>query len=334
LSFFGGISGASRNGILIKGGNYLEALNNIDVVAFDKTGTLTKGVFNVTEIRPADGFSQEQLLEAAAQAEAYSNHPIAHSILREYGKTVDKKTLSNYIESAGLGVSVKANGRGLVVGNGKLMKEKGIAYIESLKSGTKVYVAADEVFMGSLVISDEVKPESHSAINELKGLGIKKTIMLTGDVEDIAEELAAKLEINEVFSELLPQGKVDIMQQLIDQKTNKGKLVFVGDGINDAPVLAMADVGVAMGALGSDAALEAADVVLMTDELTKLPQAVRIARITKRIVWQNIIFALTVKALFLFLGSIGVASMWEAVFADVGVSLLAIFNAMRAMRAR
>jgi len=333
LSFFGGISGASRKGVLVKGGNYLEALNYLDIVVFDKTGTLTKGVFNVTETHPAEGFEKAQLLETAAFAEAYSNHPIALSILREYDKDIDMNKLSDYTELAGLGVSVNADGRNILAGNSRLMDQKEIAFKETQSAGTKVYIAEDGVFKGCIVISDEVKEDSKSTVSSLKTQGIRKTVMLTGDDKQIADALASSLEIDEVYAGLLPQEKVEKMEELNAQKREKGKLAFVGDGINDAPALAIADVGVAMGALGSDAAIEAADVVLMTDEPYKLTQAIKVAKFTKQIVWQNIIFALGVKSMFLLLGALGVASMWEAVFADVGVSLLAIFNAMRVMRA-
>jgi len=334
LSFFGGISGASKKGILVKGGNYLEALNYLDTVVFDKTGTLTKGVFNVTEIHPVEGNDRETLLETAALAEAYSNHPIALSIQREYGKVIDKDSLSDYTEHAGYGVSVKVNEKLLLVGNSRHMTSNDVTFTETQNTGTKVYVAVDSVFMGYIIISDEVKTDSKNAIRSLKELGVRKTVMLTGDNKIIADALAAELGIDDVYSELLPHEKVEKLEQLSKEKKANGKLAFVGDGINDAPALAIADIGVAMGALGSDAAIEAADVVLMTDEPSKLSQAIKTAKFTKRIVWQNIIFALGVKALVLLLGAMGIASMWEAVFADVGVSLIAIFNAMRVMRAR
>ena len=334
LSFFGGISGASKKGILVKGGNYLEALNYLDTVVFDKTGTLTKGVFNVTEIHPADGIDKDKLIKTAATAESYSNHPIALSIMRKYGKEVDKSNLSDYTEIAGHGVSVVANGKGILAGNSKLMRDNGISFMETESLGTTVYVAEDSNYLGYIIISDEVKPDSKDTISTLKQMGVRKTVMLTGDNKKIAESLASELGIDEVYSELLPQEKVEKLEQLGNQKSAKGKLAFIGDGINDAPALALSDIGVAMGALGSDAAIEAADVVLMTDEPSKLPQAIKIAKFTKRIVWQNIIFALGIKTIFLSLGAIGIATMWEAVFADVGVSLIAIFNAMRVMRAK
>lgn len=334
LSFFGGISGASRKGILIKGGNYLEALNYLDTVVFDKTGTLTQGVFNVTEIHPAAGIESSTLLETAAFAESYSNHPIALSILREYNKEVDKNELSDYTEIAGHGVSVIITGKKVLAGNSRLMRNNGVSFIEADTVGTTVHVAQDSEYLGYIIISDEVKPDSCDAIRLLKELGVGKTVMLTGDNTKIAEAIASDIGIDEVYSELLPQEKVEKLELLGKQKTDKGKLAFVGDGINDAPALALSDIGVAMGALGSDAAIEAADIVLMTDEPSKLAQAVKVAKFTKRVVWQNIIFALGVKAIFLSLGAVGIATMWEAVFADVGVSLIAIFNAMRVMRAK
>ena len=332
LGFFGGIGASSKRGILVKGGNYLEALANLEYVVFDKTGTLTKGVFKVTSMQTANGFSDSDLLEAAAYAEAFSNHPIALSIMQEYGKTVDKDGLSQYTEIAGHGVSVIANGKMILVGNEKLMNEKRIDFVENKDLGTKVYVAVDGVYVGCVVISDEIKPDSYNAISGLKALGIKRTIMLTGDTLKVAQTVAAELRIDELHASLLPQEKVEKVEKFIKQKHKHKALAFVGDGINDAPVLAMADVGIAMGGLGSDAAIEAADVVLMTDEPQKLIEAVKIARFTKRIVWQNIIFALGVQVVFIILGSIGVASIWEAIFADVGVSLIAVFNTWRILK--
>jgi len=332
LGFFGGIGGASRKGILIKGSNYLEALNRLDIVVFDKTGTLTKGVFKVTEIHPANGFNENDLLEAAAKAEAFSNHPIALSILQEYGREVDNSGLSEHAEIAGHGVSTNADGRIIHAGNKKLMESIGVTFEETRSIGTKIYVAVEGVFAGCIVISDEIKPDSRDTITALKSMGVRKIVMLTGDDPQIAEAIAFELKPDEYCGGLLPYEKVEQVERLNKQKRPKCKLAFVGDGINDAPVLAMADVGVAMGGLGSDSAIEAADVVLMTDEPSKLTEAVSIARFTKRIIWQNIIFALVIKASFLVLGALGAATMWEAVFADVGVALLAVFNAMRIMR--
>ena len=332
LGFFGGIGGASKRGILVKGGNYLEALSELDIVVFDKTGTLTKGVFKVTAVYPSNGFSADELIEAAAYAESFSNHPIAKSVLTEYGKSVDKNCLTDYNEIAGYGVSVKASGRVILAGCKRLMDNMSVEVEESQDVGTKVYVAADGAFVGSIVISDEIKPDSYAAIAALKASGVRKTVMLTGDDPQIAEAISQELNIDEVYGELLPHEKIEKVDVLNRHKRRKGKLAFVGDGINDAPVLAMADVGVAMGGVGSDAAIEAADVVLMTDEPSKLVEAVKVARFTKRIVNQNIVFAISVKVIFLLLGALGVAAMWEAVFADVGVALLAVLNAMRVMR--
>ena len=332
LGFMGGIGGASKKGILVKGGNYLEALANLDIVVFDKTGTLTKGVFKVTDMQPAGGFDENRLLEAAAYAEVFSNHPIAESIIKKYGRDINKDGLGQYEEIAGHGVSVNAGGQTILAGNEKLMNLMGIDFTESRSTGTKVYVAIGRIYAGYIVITDEIKPDSQNAIAELKALGTRKTVMLTGDIPQIAESTAAELKLDEVYAGLLPQQKVEKVEMLSRQKRPKRTLAFVGDGINDAPVLAMADVGVAMGGLGSDAAIEAADIVLMTDEPAKLADAVKIARFTKRVVWQNIVFSLGVKFLFLFLATLGVSSLWEAIFADVGVSLLAVLNSMRVMK--
>jgi len=332
LGFFGGIGASSKKGILVKGGNYLEALAHLDIVVFDKTGTLTKGAFKVTSLQPSDEFSKNELLEAAAYAESYSSHPIALSILNEYGKTVDKEDFSQYEEIAGHGTSVNANGKLILAGNKKLMNKNDIVFTENTDFGTKVYVSVDNRYAGCVVISDEIKLDSRNAISELKNLGVRKVIMLTGDSKKVADAVANEIGIDEAYASLLPQQKVDKVELISEQKTPKKTLAFVGDGINDAPVLAMADVGIAMGGLGSDAAIEAADVVLMTDEPMKLVEAIKIARFTKRIVWQSIIFSLTVQVLFLVLGTMGVASIWEAIFADVGVSLLAVFNTMRMLK--
>jgi Cd2+/Zn2+-exporting ATPase len=337
LSFFGGIGVASRKGVLVKGGNYLEALNKLDIVVFDKTGTLTRGVFNVCSIKSSAGWTEGQVLEYAAKAEAFSNHPIALSILRAYGESgggeIDKTGLSQYNEISGQGISVKSNGKTILAGNHKLMAARGISFTETETVGTKVYVALDNDFLGSIVISDEIKPDSKAAIAALK-THLSKTVMLTGDNPEIAALVAAELDLDEYHAGLLPQEKVEKIEMLYAQKKAGGKIAFVGDGINDAPVLARADIGIAMGGLGSDAAIEAADVVLMTDTVTGLLDAIKIARFTRRIVWQNIIFALGIKALFLSLGAAGLASMWEAVFADVGVALLAVLNASRVIRAK
>jgi len=332
LGFFGGIGGASKKGILVKGGNYLEALANLDIAVFDKTGTLTRGVFKVTSVQRANGFSESDLLEAAACAEAFSNHPIALSILKEYGKDIDKNGLSAYEEIAGHGVSVRARGRAILAGNEKLMDKMGIAVSPSQGIGTKAHVAIDGAYAGCIVIADEVKSDSYGLVDSLKKLGVRKTVMLTGDTPEIAQIVAKELKLDEMSAGLLPQQKVEKVEALSREKAPKKTLAFVGDGINDAPVLAMADVGVAMGGLGSDAAIEAADVVLMTDEPAKLVEAVKIARFTKRVVWQNIALSLGIKFLFLFLATLGVSSLWEAVFADVGVSLIAVLNSMRVIR--
>jgi len=334
MGFFAGIGAAAKNGILVKGGNFLEAFNKLETVVFDKTGTLTKGVFKVTSIQPSNGFTESELLELTANAEVFSNHPIALSVMQEYGKQAEKSNLSEYTEYSGYGVSVVKDGKTILAGNQKLMEKMGIKFTETQNSGTKVYVAYNGTFAGIIIISDEVKPDSRSAISALKDRGVRKTVMLTGDNPNIAQNAASELGIDEYYGGLLPHEKVEILEKLIANKTPKSKLAFTGDGINDAPVLSIADIGVAMGALGSDAAIEAADVVLMTDEPSKLAQAVDISRFTCKIVTQNIIFSLGVKIVFLGLGALGVAAMWEAVFADVGVCLLAILNCMRILRVK
>lgn len=332
LGFFGGIGGASKRGVLVKGSNYLEALNNLDTVVFDKTGTLTKGVFKVTDLQPANGHDSAVLLETAAYAEVFSNHPIAQSIVKAYGKEIDKTHVVEYQEISGHGISVNVEGKKVLAGNAKLMNAEEVEFHETDRVGTKIYVAKDGLFVGSIVISDEIKEDSKAAIAELKARGVRKAVMLTGDNAEIAHAIAAELHLDEVHAGLLPDQKVEQVERLSAERQGKGKLAFVGDGINDAPVLARADVGIAMGGLGSDAAIEAADVVLMTDEPSKLSAAIDIAKFTRRIVWQNIAFALAVKGVFLALGAFGIASMWEAVFADVGVSVLAILNAMRVLK--
>ena len=330
LGFFGGIGGASKNGILIKGGNYLEALNNVNTVIFDKTGTLTKGVFKVTEINAVQGLSNDELLEYAAYAENYSNHPIAVSIMKAYGKEIDSKIIEKHEEISGYGLKVNVKGKEIIAGNAKLMVERNIKFPESEDLGTTVYIAIDGTFAGYIIISDEIKKDSAKLISDLKKLGIEKIVMLTGDSRKAGEKVAEQLGLDIVYSELLPNEKVDKMELIYNEKTSKGAVVFVGDGINDAPVLARADVGVAMGGLGADAAIEAADVVLMTDEPSKLISAMKISRRTRHIVLQNIAFALVVKGIVLILGAAGLSTMWEAVFADVGVTLAAVFNSMRA----
>ncbi|ABY92074.1 heavy metal translocating P-type ATPase [Thermoanaerobacter sp. X514] len=330
LSFFAGIGAASKNGIIVKGSNYLEALSNVETVVFDKTGTLTKGVFKLTEIKPVNGISRDALLEYTAYAESFSNHPIAESILKAYGKEVDRSKIKKYEEISGNGVRANIDGKKVLVGNAKLMKAENIDCVTSDSIGTIIHVAIDNKYSGYIVISDEVKEDSSRAIEGLREMGIKRIVMLTGDNKAISDKIAASLRIDEVYSELFPNEKVGILEKLY-ANNKKGKLIFVGDGINDAPVLARADVGVAMGGIGSDVAIEAADVVLMTDEPSKLVTAIKISKKTKLIVWENILLALGVKIVVLALGALGVPTMWEAVFADVGVALLAVLNALRVL---
>jgi Cd2+/Zn2+-exporting ATPase len=329
LSFFGGIGAASRNGILVKGSNYLDALNEIDTVVFDKTGTLTKGVFEVAEIHPRNGYSKDELLEYAAYAESGSNHPIALSVSKAYGREVDREVIRDVEEMPGLGMKVHVGEREILAGNGKLMDIAQVAYDRTETGGTVIHVAVDGLYAGFITISDEVKEDALQGIRSLKRLGIPRTVMLTGDNNVVAQKVARQLELDQVFAELMPDQKVEKLEMMDRGKSSRGKLVFVGDGINDAPVLARVDIGVAMGGLGSDAAIEAADIVLMTDEPTKLAAAIRIAKRTRRVAWQNIIFALGVKGFVLLLGAGGLTSMWEAVFADVGVALIAVLNAIR-----
>lgn len=331
LGFFGGIGGASKIGILVKGGNYLEALNNVDTVVFDKTGTLTKGVFKVTEVKASNLLSRDELLEFAAYTESYSNHPIATSILKEYGKEIKKEEIESYDEISGHGIKAIVKGKEVLAGNDKLMKLENINYDIPHRIGTIVHVVIDRQYVGYILISDEIKDDSKDAIKNLKSLGVNKAVMLTGDNEKVANGVGSSLGLDRVYSELLPQHKVEKIEMLEKEKQSKGKLVFVGDGINDAPVLARADIGVAMGGLGSDAAIEAADVVLMTDEPSKIVSAIKIARRTRKIVMENIIFSLGVKGIVLLLGAIGYATMWAAVFADVGVALIAVLNSMRVL---
>jgi len=302
------------------------------VVVFDKTGTLTKGVFEVANIIPAAGYQKEQVLEYAAQAESYSNHPIAKSILATYGKPIDQKQFSGFEEISGHGISVMVQGKKVLAGNNKLMESEKIAYAACDAAGTKFYVAADGSYVGCILIADEVKPDSKCAIAELKKIGVEKTVMLTGDDERIGKSVADELGLDAYYAQLLPDQKVEKLEMLDKQKRQGSKLAFVGDGINDAPVLARADVGIAMGGLGSDAAIEAADVVLMTDEPSKLVEAIDVAKATKRIVMQNIVIALGIKSVFIVLGALGMAGMWEAVFGDVGVTIIAVLNAMRILK--
>jgi Cd2+/Zn2+-exporting ATPase len=333
LGFFGGIGAASRNGILVKGSNYLEALNDVKIVVFDKTGTLTKGQFKVTGIFPAEGIAESGLLRLAAYAESHSPHPIAESIRSAYGADIPGEAIADYNEISGHGIAVTVEGRAVLAGNARLMEREGISSRTPEVSGTIVHIAVDKQYAGYLVISDEVKDDSLQAIRKLKALGIRKTVMLTGDASSVAEAVGRQLGIDEIHAELLPQHKVEAVERLEKEKSQREKIIFVGDGINDTPVLARADVGIAMGGLGSDAAIEAADIVIMTDEPSKIAAAIGIAKRTRSIVWQNIIFALAVKAIFLLLGAFGIATMWEAVFSDVGVTVLAVLNSIRALQA-
>ncbi|HEY5556221.1 heavy metal translocating P-type ATPase, partial [Acetobacterium sp.] len=334
LGFFGGIGGASKRGILIKGSNYLEALNDVETVVFDKTGTLTKGVFKVTEINPENDYTEAELIEVAAYAESYSNHPISLSLMRAYNTAIDKNRIAKCQEIPGHGIKVNVDGKEVLAGNIRLMDSKNIKVKDVETLGTVVHIAINNKYAGNIVISDEVKEDSAQAVKALKALGIKKTVMLTGDLKTVGDKIGQQLGLDEVYSELLPTDKVEKFEFLESKKSPKGKIIFVGDGINDAPVLARADIGMAMGGLGSDAAIEAADIVIMTDEPSKIVDAIKIARRTRTIVFQNIVFALGVKAIFLILSTFGLASMWEAVFADTGVTLIAVFNAMRALNTK
>lgn len=331
LSFFGGIGGASRAGILVKGGNYLEALANTEIVVFDKTGTLTEGVFEVSAVEPV-GIEAGQLLHYAAAAEHFSSHPISQSIQKAYGNAVDETTVRGVREIPGQGIEAQVDGVPVWVGNDKLMQTLGIRIPPVQGSGTIVYVARDGTYCGLIRISDRIKPDASQAIRQLRACGVKKLYMLSGDRKQTAQEVGRLLQLDGVYAELLPADKVEALEQIETQKSAHGKLAFAGDGINDAPVLARADIGVAMGALGSDAAIESADVVLMNDQPSRLATAIEIARRTVRIVRQNIVLALTVKAAVLILCAVGVTGMWAAVFADVGVMFLAVLNALRALR--
>ena len=333
LSFFGGIGGASKIGVLVKGSNYLESLASAETVVFDKTGTLTKGAFAVSELHPVN-VQKERLLELAAYAEDYSTHPISLSIKKAYGKKIYSNRISSVQEIPGHGVCAVIDGKSVLAGNAKLMEKENIRYTDSSSIGTVIYLACDRKYLGCIVIEDELKPDAQKAVDLLKDEGIRKTVMLTGDSDAVGKKVANRLGLDQAYTELLPADKVERVEELLAQKSEKGKLLFVGDGINDAPVLARADVGIAMGGLGSDAAIEAADVVLMTDEPSKIASVMKIARKTLRIANQNIIFALGIKFIVLILGAFGYANMWAAVFADVGVSVIAILNAIRAMRVR
>lgn len=330
LGFFGGIGGASRKGVLIKGSNYLELLSKTDIFVFDKTGTLTEGVFEVQKINPVD-ISEEELLKIAAYAESYSNHPISASIKKAYQKEINQEIIEKTEEISGKGIISQIENKTVVIGNNKIMQEKGIEYKECNDIGTILYVAINNKFEGSIVIADKIKEDAKQTIQGLKRNNVSKTVMLTGDKKEIAEKVAKQIEIDEVYTDLLPDQKVEKVEELMKQKTEKGKLAFVGDGINDAPVLAISDIGIAMGGLGSDAAIEAADIVIMNDKPSKILEAIKISNKTMRIVKQNIIFAISVKILVLILGACGIATMWEAVFADVGVSFIAILNSLRAL---
>lgn len=333
LSFFGGIGGASKKGVLVKGGNYLEALAETEIVVFDKTGTLTKGVFNVQEIHP-EGVSKEELLELTAHAESYSNHPISLSLKRAYSKEINNGRISDVEEISGHGVIATVDGKKVMAGNIKLMKMMDIPYFKGELIGTIVHVAVNNKYIGYIVIADEVKEDSAQAIKELKAANIKQTVMLTGDNKSIGSKVAKELGLDKVYAELLPADKVEKLEELFSQKSKKGKLAFVGDGINDAPVLARADIGIAMGGLGSDAAIEAADVVIMTDEPSKIATAMKISKKTLKIAHQNIVFAIGIKIIVLILSAFGIATMWAAIFADVGVTIIAVLNAFRALNVK
>ena len=331
LGFFGGIGAASKLGVLVKGSNYLEALSNMDTIVFDKTGTLTKGEFKVSKVIPK-GISEQELLRIAAFSENYSNHPIGNSIKEAYGKNIPNEAVLEVKELAGYGIRAIIEGKEVYVGNGKLMEQQHISYEKVESIGTNVYVAMEGNYVGAIVISDTIKEGAKEALLKMKKVGVKQSVMLTGDRQEVAEAVANELGLTKVYGDLLPEDKVRKVEALLEKEQGKGKLAFVGDGINDAPVLTRADIGIAMGSMGSDAAIEAADVVIMDDDIRKIASVVKISRKTITIVKQNIVFALGIKALFLLLGAFGLASMWEAVFADVGVSVLAILNAMRALR--
>ena len=331
LGFFAGIGGASKKGVLVKGSNYLELLKDLETVVFDKTGTLTEGVFSVTEIN-TNGIDKEKLIEVAAMAESFSNHPIAISIIKEYGKEIDKEVIKEYKEILGRGIKALINNEEVLVGNSKLMNEFNILYNEVDSIGTVVYCAINGEFKGSIVISDKIKENAAEALINLKKAGVKKTVMLTGDNKKTAYKVGKKINIDEIHSELLPLDKVREVEELLKRSNKNGKLAFVGDGVNDAPVLARADIGIAMGGIGSDAAIEAADIVLMKDDINALVDAINVSKKTNKILWQNIVFALGIKILVMVLGTFGIANMWTAVFADVGVTIIAIINSTRCFR--
>ena len=331
LAIFAGIGAASKKGVLIKGGNYLEALKDVDTIVFDKTGTLTEGIFAVTKVKNID-ISKDELLKLAAYSESFSNHPIAKSIIESYGKDIDKTLIKDYKEISGHGISVKVENKNILLGNYKLMKNNKISFIEANDIGTIIHLAIDNKYCGYIVISDKVKEGAKNTISSLKSIGIKQTVMLTGDNKKVADAIADDLGLDKVYSELLPQDKVNEIEKIYEGRSIKEKVAFVGDGINDAPVLARVDVGIAMGGIGSDAAIEAADVVLMKDNPESIIDSVRIAKRTNKILWQNIIFSLGIKILVLILGAFGMANIWEGVFADVGVTLIAVINSMRALK--
>ena len=333
LSFFGGIGGASKMGILIKGSNYLEAISKAEIVVFDKTGTLTEGNFEVQKIMPVN-ITEEELLKIVAYAENYSNHPISLSVKNAYSRKINEVDIQSTQELSGMGIVAKIWDRDIIVGNEKLMREKEIEFLKTDDVGTVLYVAIDNKYVGYILIADKIKDDAKKAIEELKKNNVKETVMLTGDKKSVGEDVAQKLGLDKVYTELLPDGKVKKVEKLLKEKSENGKLVFVGDGINDAPVLALADIGVAMGGLGSDAAIEAADVVIMTDEPSKIVNTIKLSKKTMRIVKENIVFAIFVKVLILMLSAIGLSTMWEAVFADVGVSVIAIINALRVLRVK
>ena len=333
LSFFGGIGGASKMGILIKGSNYLEAIASTEIIVFDKTGTLTEGIFEVQKINPKD-IDENDLLENAAYAECYSNHPISLSIKRAYGKQIDKSKIKSTEELSGRGIVAIINGKNVLVGNEKLLNENNIEFEKNNDVGTILYVAIDNKYVGNIVIADKIKEDAKDSIISLKKSNIKQAVMLTGDRKAVGENVAGILGIDKVYTELLPDGKVEKVEELLKKKSEKGKLAFVGDGINDAPVLALADIGIAMGGLGADSAIEAADIVLMTDEPSKIVDTIKLSKKTMKIVKENIIFAISIKVLVLILSAIGISTMWEAVFADVGVSIIAILNALRVLNVK
>ena len=333
LSFFGGIGGASKMGILIKGSNYLEAIASTEIIVFDKTGTLTEGIFEVQKVNAKD-IDENDLIETAAYAECYSNHPISISVKRAYGKQIDKSKIKSTEELSGRGIVAIINGKNVLVGNEKLLSENNIEFEINNDIGTILYVAIDNKYVGNIVIADKIKEDAKDSIMSLKKSNIKQAVMLTGDRKAVGENVAGILGIDKVYTELLPDGKVEKVEELLKEKSEKGKLAFVGDGINDAPVLALADIGIAMGGLGADSAIEAADIVLMTDEPSKIVDTIKLSKKTMKIVKENIIFAISIKVLVLILSAIGISTMWEAVFADVGVSIIAILNALRVLNVK